>query len=49
MTARFETIVVGIDTAELSHAVLDWAVEDAQLHPDRRSSRHRREVGARLP
>ncbi|HJQ03835.1 MAG TPA: universal stress protein [Nocardioides sp.] len=31
MTTRFETIVVGIDTAELSHAVLDWAVAAARV------------------
>ncbi|GAB4003739.1 universal stress protein [Nocardioides ultimimeridianus] len=31
MTARYESIVVGIDTSELSHAVIDWAVAGARL------------------
>ncbi|GIQ73826.1 glycosyltransferase [Bradyrhizobium sp. RD5-C2] len=39
----------GLDADDAIAAVLDWAVEAVQLHPDRRSSRHRREVGARLP
>ena len=39
----------GLDADDAVAAVLDWAVEDVQLHPDRWSSRHRREVGARLP
>ncbi|HWU21253.1 MAG TPA: universal stress protein [Nocardioides sp.] len=30
MTARYESIVVGIDTSELSHAVIDWAVAGAR-------------------
>ncbi|WP_342710582.1 glycosyltransferase [Bradyrhizobium sp. B124] len=38
-----------LDADDAIAAVLDWVVEDVQLHPDRRSSRHRREVGARLP
>ncbi|MGY4478119.1 glycosyltransferase family 2 protein [Bradyrhizobium sp. USDA 3364] len=39
----------GLDADETIAAVLDWVVEDVLLHPDRRSGRHRRQVGARLP
>ncbi|WP_143278869.1 glycosyltransferase [Bradyrhizobium sp. C9] len=39
----------GFDANDVVAAVLDWVVEDVQLHPDRRISRHRLEVGARLP
>lgn len=31
MTARYESIIVGIDTSDLSHAVLDWAVAGARV------------------
>ncbi|WP_050400820.1 glycosyltransferase family 2 protein [Bradyrhizobium embrapense] len=39
----------GLDAGDAAAAVLDWVVEDVRLHPDRRSGRHRLEVGARLP
>ncbi|WP_076862279.1 glycosyltransferase family 2 protein [Bradyrhizobium mercantei] len=39
----------GLDSDQTIAAVLGWVVEDVQLHPDRRSGRHRRQVGARLP
>lgn len=39
----------GLDAEQAIAAVIGWAVEDVQLYPDRRSGRHRRQVGARLP
>ncbi|WOH84265.1 glycosyltransferase [Bradyrhizobium sp. BEA-2-5] len=39
----------GFDADATIAAVRDWAVEDVLLQPDRRSGRHRRQVGTRLP
>ncbi|WP_429104305.1 glycosyltransferase family 2 protein [Bradyrhizobium sp. i1.12.3] len=39
----------GLDADQTIAAVLGWVVEDVQLHPERRSGRHRRQVGTRLP
>ncbi|GKQ49958.1 glycosyltransferase family 2 protein [Bradyrhizobium sp. Ce-3] len=39
----------GLDADAMIAAILGWVADDAVLHPDRRSGRHRRQVGARLP